>query len=1558
VSTVSESNVDDPKDSLEIAVIGMACRYPGARNVSEFWNNLRDGVESISSFSDEELQSMGVDLATLCHPKFVKAGAILKDPGKFDAAFFGYSPKEAELLDPQHRVFLECAWEALESAGYTPDGYSGLIGVYAGMSLSTYLLFNLMAAPAAMPAEDPFQVMISNDKDFLSTRVSYELNLKGPSITVQTGCSTSLVAVHLASQGLLNYQCDLALAGGISIQVPQRTGYFYQDGGINSSDGHCRAFDAKGDGTIFGSGAGIVVLKRLTDAIADNDNILAVIKGSAINNDGASKIGYTAPSVDGQAQVISMAHLVAGVEPETITYIEAHGTATGLGDPVEIAALTKAFGASTNEKGFCAVGSVKTNIGHTDAAAGIAGLIKTVLALEHKQLPPSLNFESPNPKIDFENSPFYVNAKLCPWKANGTPRRAGVSSFGIGGTNAHVILEEAPKLARTSPSREFQLLAISARTRSALEQATTNLAEYLAQHQSDSLAEATAESLGDIAYTLQIGRKLFEYRRMLVCRNGEEAVAALTGSNSNAVFTTYEEADDRPVIFMFPGGGSQYVNMARGLFLNEPFFRHQLLSCFDILRSLVSFDLSSLLFPSGPVSDHHSSLLSSTSLALPALFCVEYSLARLWMHWGIRPQAMIGHSLGEYVAACLSGVFSLADALSLVVTRGRLFEQLPSGAMLSVPLSESELSPLLNGNLSIAAINSPVLCVISGANPEIEAFSSLLANMGVEYRRIHIDVAAHSHLVEPILGRFEERVESMALNAPTIPFLSNVTGDWMTQDLATDPDYWVKHLRQPVRFSDGLQKLMKEPDAVLLEIGPGQTLSSLAKLQAERNPGHVILSSVRHPHDPIPDEAFILTTLGKLWMSGLKIDWDEFYRYEQRRRVATPTYPFERKQYWRDPSSTAESQLALATRADKDPDLANWFYINSWKMTLPIAAKKETQPGAQWLIFADDHGLGTRLAKRLKGQEQEVVLVTRGRRFHIDEENIFTIDERSADDYREIIKSTVKNDKSPLRIVHLWSLSDERSPAAGEAGFYEAQFRGCMSLLFIAQSLLNEPVRQSVDLWVIANGLAAIEQNDRLMPEKATLLGPAKVIPQELDNVAVGLIDVPIADATREDDIIDRLILELTGREPSGLIAYRSVNRWEHIYEPVRLEKGSGHTCRLRDNGVYLITGGLGGVGFLIARYLAEQVKARLVLTSRTALPPKDQWEQWVQQHDEDEAISRQIKRAQELELLASEVMIANADVADERQMRAVLDRIIGCFGDLHGVIHAAGFAGEKTLKLVTDIDAQECEKHFRAKVHGVYTLKKILDGRNPEFCLLISSNASILGGLGSAGYAAANTFLDTFASAHCRAGGIRWISTNWDGWLLKAQTHVAGSMQTSLDQYAMKPEESVEAFNRVVTSNLAGQIIVSTGNLAARLNLWVNRRRHQTEEDSTVAPSLHIRPKLEVAYLPPSNHVEQVIARVWQDLLGIENLGINDNFFDLGGNSLIGLRVISRLKAELNVDLSIVSLFEGPTVKALAEVLARDKGERMDYEEDRNRGERRRKKRLRHGKSIHPDTG
>ncbi|WP_260447434.1 type I polyketide synthase [Nostoc sp. UCD120] len=903
------SDNQDPIDG--VAIIGMVGKFPGAGNVDEFWRNLCEGVESTTFFQDEELDP-SIDPNLCKDPSYVKARGIIPGGETFDAAFFGINPLEAVVMDPQARVFLELVYEALENAGYESESFDGLIGLYAGCGQNTYFANHISGRMEIVDRIGEFQTMLANEKDFLTTRAAYKLNLKGPAVSVNTACSTSLVAIIQACQALSSYQCDMALAGGVSMTTPQNSGYMAQEGSMLSGDGHCRPFDASAQGTMFNNGAGIVVLKRLEDALNEGDRIYAVIRGSGINNDGADKVSFTAPSVDGQAEAVAMAQAYANFHPETISYIEAHGTATPLGDPIEIEALTQAFRVHTDAKQFCAIGSLKSNVGHLVAAAGVAGLIKTVLALHYKKIPPSLNFEAPNPKIDFANSPFYVNTKLAEWPEGETPRRAGVSSFGVGGTNAHIVLEEAPQIQNSGSSRPQQLLLLSAKTSTALEAATANLQQHL---------QYNAEiNLADVAYTLQRGRKALNYRRSVVCHDITDAIAALQSLDPNQVNTRHTEIRNPAVAFMFPGQGSQYVDMGLNLYNREPVFQEVVDECAEILKPLLGGDLRKIIYPAPSDRETAAIALKQTCFTQPALFVVEYALAQLWQSWGVKPQAMIGHSIGEFVAACIAGVFTLEDALMLVANRGRFMWDLPQGAMLSVRLPAKEVEPRLSAELAIAAINGPSLCVVSGPTEAITALQKELESEEIVCRRLHTSHAFHSPMMDDIIAPFAEVVRKVKLSPPQIPFVSTVTADWITAQQATDPMYWATHLRQTVRFAEGIQTLWQQPERVLLEVGPRITTTTLARQQAKDIKQQIAIPSLSDNAENEAEWTALLKAVGQLWLAGVSIDWSNFYQRETRQRIPLPTYSFERQRFWIDPLPHPNR---AATSKPSNPQLEN-----------------------------------------------------------------------------------------------------------------------------------------------------------------------------------------------------------------------------------------------------------------------------------------------------------------------------------------------------------------------------------------------------------------------------------------------------------------------------------------------------------------------------------------------------------------------------------------------------------------------------------------------------------
>ncbi|OLR94124.1 type I polyketide synthase [Actinokineospora bangkokensis] len=920
MSTANE--VEAPDDGVEpIAIIGLACRVPGASAPGDFWRAMRAGVESITRFGRDELLAAGTPAEVLDDPDYVPASGHLEGADRFDAGFFGFNAGEAETMDPQHRLLAEVAWEAVEDSGHDPADFGGTVGVFAGTFMNKYQLTNLATNPRFQRSPMAPLARMFNDKDFLATRVAHLLDLTGPALTVQTACSTSLVATHLACQSLLNYECDAAIVGGVSVNVPLKTGYPVADSGLFSPDGHCRPFDADARGTVPGNGVVTVVLRRLSDALADRDHVYAVIRGSAINNDGSAlKAGFAAPSVEGQARVITAAQVVAGVEPETIGYVEAHGTATQVGDPIEITALTQAFG--TDRTGYCAIGSVKANIGHLDAAAGIAGLMRAALAVHHAQIPPNAGFRAPNPLLGLETTPFYVPADACDWRPDGHPRRAGVSSFGVGGTNAHVVLEQAPDAPAARPARPWQLLPLSARSRPAVDTATERLARFL---------EHTSTPLADVAYTLQKGRRAFGTRRFAVCADAADAVRALRGEEPNRLDTRQAPEGAREAVFAFPGGGMQHPDMGLDVYRSEPVFRAEVDECARLLEPRLGFDLRRLLFPSAFPPLEGKRVTGGVMMGrdqgagvVSALFVVEYALAKQLMAWGVAPTAMIGHSLGEYVAACLAGVFSLADALEITLARGELFARMDPGKMLVIQLPEDEVLRLpLPERISVSAVNSPDLTVVAGPDADIAAFTKDLRDRGVDCRKVSVPVASHSWMVEPFLDEFVAKVAKLTLNTPAIPFVSSATGTWITDEEATSPEFWGRHLRNPVRFADGVRTVLARADRVLLEVGPGRALTALAAGQRIA-PAPIAVPTMGLARDTLPDLAHLVSAVGRLWQAGVPVDWDAFHGDTAPQRASLPTYPFERKRYWVEagkPRETAAEPDAVVEAAEQEvPD--------------------------------------------------------------------------------------------------------------------------------------------------------------------------------------------------------------------------------------------------------------------------------------------------------------------------------------------------------------------------------------------------------------------------------------------------------------------------------------------------------------------------------------------------------------------------------------------------------------------------------------------------------------
>ncbi|GCE15768.1 type I polyketide synthase [Tengunoibacter tsumagoiensis] len=1540
---MTSSTSYDSAYSNALAIVGLSGRFPGAGDVETFWENIATGIKSIRRFTSEELERAGVDPALLNDPNYVKAGTMVENLDQFDASFFGFTPREAEIMDPQHRLFLECAWEALEGAAYATEKGKGLVGVFAGSGFCSYLLNNLYGNPEVMELAGKLQIAVGNERDSLASTVSYKLNLKGPSIAVQTFCSTSLVAVHLASQSLLNYECDIALAGGVAITVPQESGYLYENGGIVSPDGECRTFDAQAQGSVMGNGIGVVALKRFEEAVEDGDHIYAIIRGSAVNNDGSVRVGYTAPGLDGQSEVIAEAIGNAGVPIESINYLEAHGTATMLGDAIELAAMIKAFRLSTDAKQFCAIGSVKPNIGHLDRASGVTGLIKTSLALYHKLLPPSLNFQQANADIDLGNSPFYVNTRPTFWSQNGAPRRAGVSSFGLGGTNAHVVLEEAPERMSSDSAHSEHLLLLSAKSEAALQDAADNLVRHLQRHPEQNLA--------DVAYTLQIGRNAFNHRLAVVGKDHADTIAALQSRAPQRVLTANQTLRDRPVAWLFAGVGEQYIGMGRELYEQESAFRQIVDECCELARPWIGLDLRTLLFPAEEADkeaqtglDLRSLLgrngakpipqseaeqrLQQTQYAQPAIFIIEYALAQLLLSWGYQPQALLGYSLGEYVVAAVSGVIALPDALQLVARRAQLISTLPKSSMLAVTLPQDAVQPYLSDQIQLAIVNSPQQSVLAGSTEAIEQLEARLNEQGISYRRLQTSHAFHSAQMEPIRRELIKLVASFTLQAPQIPYLSNVTGTWITDQQAQDATYWGRHLCETVYFAQGVQQLWEQSHPVLLEIGPGRSLASfahqqLASVLTEETP-LTIIPTLRARQETGSALTVFLEAIGKLWLAGVTSDWQRYWNQEQRLLVPLPTYPFQRQRYWIDAPKKASAQgITSGSKSEKKPikysDPADWFYIPTWQKA-SLAPDGATTSRGPWLFLLDETGWLEPLAQSLEAQGEHVIRVSIGARYEQVAERSYRLPAGQHEIFEILGQQLHTLNQRPATIVHGWSIASTIFEHLTPATVRTQQNPGLYSLLWLIQALEAIGDSEPLQVIVVTNQTQSVSGTENLHPEHAPLVASCKVLTQEYLNITARVIDSVFAlDADAEERARQQklLLAELCAPASSPLVAYRDGQRYEQHFQHIALAAPVTQS-RLRQQGVYLITGGLGGVGQLLAEHLARTVQARLVLLSRSALPERSTWARWLDEHTEAERTSLLIRQVQHWEELGASVLVLKADVADSSQLEQAIATAIAHFGALHGVIHAAGISDEKAFGGLQEASRDIFEQHFQPKVYGLLALEQALQKQKLDFCVLFSSLSAILGGLGFAAYTAANAFIDAYTYRHNQSSTTPWLSINWDMWHVKEQAH--GVLGATIEVYEMTPAEGIDAFLRVLHTSNYAQIVNSTGNLEDRIRQWI---RLETLEETEPTPDASVKIENTTrAAIPTRDDYEQRLIEIWKQILGVPQVGLHDNFFDLGGNSLMGLQLLSRIKKIFKVQIPAVALFEAPTISALASYL------------------------------------
>ncbi|MGG1220851.1 amino acid adenylation domain-containing protein [Priestia endophytica] len=1508
------------KDNEPIAIIGMAGRFPGAKNVEAFWRNLEKGQESISFFSDEELLEAGIDRDTFQRPDYVRAKGVIDGPDLFDASFFGYSPGQAEMMDPQIRLLHEYAYKALEDAGYIQDDYTGKVGLFTG-STSNFQWIQQFASSLDSSMSELFEVGSLNDTYTVSTRIAHKLNLKGPALTLQTACSTSLVALHLACQSIVNGDSDVALAGGVSILHPVKSGYIYQENMVKSSDGHCRAFDDQADGTVGGDGVGIVALKALSEALEDGDHVYAVIKGSSINNDGDQKVGFNAPSVEGQTRVIQDAIRQAGVSPDTIEYVETHGTGTSLGDPIEIEALTKAF--QTEKKQFCRIGSVKTNIGHLDAAAGATGIIKAVLSLKHQKFVPSLHFKKANENIPFDNSPFFVNTELTDWKQpTHHLRRAGVSSFGMGGTNAHVILEEAPQRERKQMPRSSELFVLSGKSKTSIERMKEKLVKQIESTPSFNLADA--------AYTLQTGRRSFGFRQAFVAGSREETIRVLTEKQGKGIGKLmHSRVEAQKIIFMFSGQGNQYINMGLDLYREEPYFKELMDACFQAYEGATGRSLARILYPLAAEEEKAREKLAATQYAQPAIFAIEYALSMVLIDWGLRPDAMIGYSFGELTAAAISGVFTLKDAMSIVAYRASAMQEAPAGVMMSVPLPEDKLKPLIPEEVSLAVVNDSS-CIVSGVEEAITQFEKELKEKRLMCMRLGGTIAAHSHVMQQAAEQFGEKMKHIKATKLSIPFISNLTGEWMTEADAGDVSYWKRHMTDTVRFAEGITQLVQEENIQFVEIGPGQDLSVMVNRSLNGQNQHVchVLGPAKQD---VSDSAFLLGQIGRLWTHGLSVNWDRFHANRQPLKMPLPTYSFDRTSYWYEATGSVK-QIKQQQFGVKQP-IKEWFYTPHWEADLlPSAPSGHTSTGTM-LLFAEPCAFGEKVAERLLSLRKEHIVIHKGDQFKKHHKKSYTVRPNDPSDYEKLMSMLTDDQINVTDVWHLWGLSERNQNQSQDDWVVQTQQASYYSLLYIGKALKKYFFDQKVSITVLSSLTYSIGGEPVLYPEKAVHLGPAMVISQETLNLRYRILDVdrPQENGVQEDRLIHQISEELDSEHRQLLTVYRRNKRYVKKYTKGSVPETS-HAGIAKKEGVYILIGGLGFIGLNLAQTLAEQTQGKLVLTSRSGLPDRSEWQKWMASHDKNDPTRQKIQKVMALEETGAEVLILKVDVRHREDIQQLIDTVDESFGQIDGVIYAAGVTGDQSFRVMEQTDEVFSEPHFQAKMNGVIYLDDVLGDRQLDFCYVLSSLSPILGGLGFTSYTAVNHFIDAYVYERNLRSQTQWSVISFDGWEFEHGKQPDLPVGDDLAKTLIKEKEGRAIFERLLSLQQIEQIVISTTDLHDRIHRYVDRLSHEEDSDHEDLQdnTLYSRPALSTNYVAPETELEKELSQHWQAFFKIDEIGIDDHFFEMGGDSLKAITFIGILHRAFSVELTLPQFFQIPTIRSMAEFI--DQAETAAY--------------------------
>ena len=1558
-----------------IAIIGIGCRFPGAKDPESFWQLLRNGVDAIAQVPEDRW-----DIDAFYDPEpgtpgkmSTRWGGFLEQVDQFDPSFFGISPREVERMDPQQRLVLEVAWEALENAGLAPDKLAGSqTGVFMGVGNYDY---------GRLLAKDISRVNAydgtGNTLSITANRLSYILNLRGPSVLMETACSSSLVALHFACRSLLQEESKLCLVGGVSLMLSPEPFITYSHARMMAADGRCKTFDASADGYVRGEGCGVVVLKRLSDALRDEDNILALIKGTAVNQDGLSN-GLTAPNSPSQQVVIRQALKNAGVTPAQISYVEAHGTGTSLGDPIEVKSLKAVLMQDREPDQPCWLGSVKTNIGHLEAASGMAGLIKVVLSLQHKEIPPHLHLKQLNPLISLEGTTFSIPTECQPWLAGTESRLAGISAFGFGGTNCHAILEEASsKEMRRVPNRisplaqdsitssngastpqhslkgdhPFHLLSLSAKSEKALRE--------LAQRYTDFLATHPEISLADVCFTANTGRSHFDYRLAVVTESTAQVQGVLEAfaagrETAGLVSGQVQPKKRQKIAFLFTGQGSQYVGMGRQLYETQPIFRQALDRCDEILRSYLKQPLLSVLYPKPGTS----SPLDETGYTQPALFALEYALFQLWQSWGIEPAVVMGHSVGEYVAACVAGVFSLEDGLKLIAERARLMQALPhDGEMVAVFASEAQVAAAIQPyaqDVSIAAINGPQSIVISGKCEAVEAAIATLNADGIKTKRLKVSHAFHSSLMEPMLTAFERVAAPISYSCPKIKLISNVTGELATTEV-TNPEYWCRHVRQAVRFAAGMETLYQQGYEVFLEIGARPTLLGMGRYCLPEGVG-VLLPSLYPGRE---DWQQLLQSLAALYVRGVAVDWSAFDRDYSRSRRQLPTYPFQRQRYWANIPENGYQQAASLSQEKAQTPLVNlllkgdtkqlaqhlettgklsndelkllpkllellvqpnqqqltaasikdWLYEIEWQSQPRQLTSQEKngfhKPGS-WLIFADRGGVGQTLAKLLHKQGCTCILVYAGDAYQTREDGTWIINPSSPADFERLFQEAVETLNSPLqRVIHLWSLQAQVASELTSSSLKQAQVLGVGSTLHLLQTLVKH--NHFPRLWLVTRGAVPV---GRSLPgvAQAPLWGLGKVVALEHPELWGGMLD--LAPEATEDETTT-LLAEIQDSQEEDHLAFRNGSRY--VARLVKKQLPKANEISFQSDGTYLITGGLGALGLNVAHWMVERGVRQLVLTSRRGASSPVQ-----------ETLSQ-------LEQTGAKLVVAQADVSEEGDMVRILEEIEASMPPLRGIVHAAGVPGYEAIK---DMDFNTFESVLRPKVAGTWILHQLTQGMKLDFFVNFSSISSVWGSKGQAHYAAANHFLDMVA-CYRQGLGLPALSANWGPWAGGGMAvEEFQTWMTRMGMEVLQPEQAIAALGYLLgtgcvhttVANVDWTRFKSIYEARGKRSLLEQIEVREATEQQHSEPRSEILQQLDAAsvqdYYPLLvAYLQSLVVKVLR-LESSQQPSPQQGLFEMGMDSLMALELVELVQSQLQAKLSMLEILQAHNIDKLAKLL------------------------------------